>query len=134
VSCEIALRQILLASPAGTAAGGRIYPLIRPQGSPLPALTYQRIAEARFDPVQKPGTPYLTMARLQYDAWAASYGAVVDLALKVQQALKYAVSPDPAPGAGRDVCGVVFDSQEQLYETETTTYRVRMDFDVFTEE
>jgi hypothetical protein len=134
---EVALRARLVAVPAvvdkvGGAAAPRIYPLIRPQGSLLPALTYQRIAESRTDPLTLPPDPpypgrLLTLARFQYDAWAGKYPDVTALALEVQRAFRY-FTDAPAIGA------VAFQSQEQLYESDTQTWRVRMDFDVLTEE
>jgi hypothetical protein len=149
MSAETALRTLLLNSVVGPIVGGpaspRIYPLVRPQNSVTPAITYQRIAEVRADPLVKPdpvkpNAPQLTMVRMQYDAWAPSFAAVVDLALKIQQVLKYATTPaptqpaPPAPRVGRDVCAVWFDTQEQGFEAASNTYRVRMDFDVYTEE
>jgi hypothetical protein len=137
MSAELALRARLLASPVGPLVGGaRIYPIIRPQGSTLPALTYQRIAEARFDPLTQPPYPVppgspavalLTLARFQYDAWAGKYPDVLALALEVQRAFRYFTAPP-------DLCAITFSTQEQLYEADTQTWRVRMDYDVFTEE
>lgn len=141
MSAEVALRARLVAVPAvaalvGGAAAPRIYPLIRPQGTGLPALTYQRIAEQRSDPLTKPPYPtppgataprLLTLTRFQYDAWAGKYPDVVQLALEVQRALRYFTQPP-------DLCAISFDTQEQTFEADTQTWRVRMDYLVFTEE
>jgi hypothetical protein len=126
MSCESAIRTRLLETDVGPLVGGsRIYPLLRPQGSPLPAITYQRIGEFRRDTLTQ--SDALTMARIQLDAWAGSYADVFELALKSQRALKhYQLGPE--------LEAIWFETQEQLYEDETTTYRVRMDFDVWTRE
>jgi hypothetical protein len=131
VNAEIALRNRLLATVGADAPAGdnlvdtRIFPHQRPQGSKLPAVTYFRAGEFRQDPLSHADA--LTLARIQYDAWAGSYEEVVDLALKVQRALKHYFAPP-------EVMAVWFDTQEQLQDGDPPTHRVRMDWDVWTME
>ena len=67
--CEPLVRALLLDDPSSAAVGGtRIYPLIRPQGTPLPAITYQRVSRTRIDPLN--GMERVQNARLQLDCWA----------------------------------------------------------------
>jgi hypothetical protein len=125
MSCETAMRTRLLQTEAGTLVGGRIYPHSRPQGTPLPALTYFRVGELRADPLTHADP--LTMARIQYDAWAAGYGEVYDLALTAQRALKhYQLEPE--------LMGIWLVSQQQFQDEATNTYRVMMEWDVWTRE
>jgi Protein of unknown function (DUF3168) len=127
VSCEAALRARLLAVPevATLVGGSRIYPIVRPQGSPLPALTYFRAGELRGDGLTQPEG--LTLARIQLDAWAGSYADAVELALECQRALKHYQAPP-------DLAAIWMEGQQQDREADTNTYRVQMDWDVWTEE
>ena len=78
--CEPLVRALLLDDDAvSTAVGGsRIYPMIRPQGSTLPAITYQRVSRSRVDPFNRSdpldADERVQNARLQIDCWAATYG------------------------------------------------------------
>lgn len=131
-TCESLVRTLLLADPiiAGAVGGTRIYPLIRPQGTALPAITYQRISRARYDPLDVPGT--LADARLQIDCWAASYAAVKDLAADVCKVLNgYTESGTPRP-ALRAIRALPDDRDD--YEAEPPVWRVSSDYSTFWEE
>ena len=51
--------------------GSRIYPLVRPQNSALPAITYQRISAPRV--TSHGGDSGLTNPRYQFNCWSDSY-------------------------------------------------------------
>jgi hypothetical protein len=132
VSCEVLVRTRLLADPEVVTAlsGGSIYPLLRPQTEPLPAITYQRISATRFDPLEAPMP--LADARLQLDCWAKSYAEVKDLARAVRQSLNgFAGPPGPRPCL-RAIRA--FPDDRDLFESESGTYRVSQDFSVWWEE
>ena len=64
--------------------GGRIaYPVVRPQGSGYPALTYVRLTG---DPVNSLAgfTAGLTHIRVQIDCWAKTHAQIIELATAVQ--------------------------------------------------
>ena len=107
--CEPLVRALLLADPAVSAAvgGSRIYPLIRPQGSALPAITYQRVSRIRVDPFSRAdplvADARVQNARLQIDCWAATYGDVKELAADVLNVLAGYVGAAPAARPARDL-------------------------------
>lgn len=66
-------------------AGGRVYPLLRPQGSGLPAVVYQRVATAPG--LALAGNTGLDAVRVQVSCWAAGYAAARALAESARAAL-----------------------------------------------
>lgn len=66
-------------------AGGRIHPLELPQGTALPAVTYQRISGPRVRTLSGPGGK--ARARIQLDGWANTYAEAKALATQLRQAL-----------------------------------------------
>jgi Protein of unknown function (DUF3168) len=126
---EPLVRNLLLEAPP-VIADGKVYPLVRPQGVPLPAITYQRISTTRVDPLGEPN--FLADGRLQIDCWAASYGAVKDLADAVRRRLNgFAEAKGPRPR----LAGIrALPSHLDDYETDTEVYRVSQDFSVWFEE
>lgn len=83
---DLDLRTYLLTQTAVTAiVSTRVYPVRLPQGTTLPAVTYQRVAGAsEFD---HEGSAGLGRGRWQFDCWALSYAAMVALAESVRAAL-----------------------------------------------
>ncbi len=122
--------------PVGLGVGTRIYPDVRPQGSALPALTYQRVAERRNDAVNTEGalTPPLvarrplTDARIQINAFAADYGAAKTLGHTLRAALNGYVGP---PGGLR---GIKFLDESDEQDEPSHTWWLRMDYSVWCEE
>lgn len=118
---EELVRDRLSADPLIPArVAGRIYPLIRPQDSLLPAITYQRISSDR-GPSLGGHESALTNIRLQVDCWASSYPVVKALAEEVFAALTV------ASGALR----ALLLSDNDLYEEQPRIYRASMDFSVW---
>ena len=133
--CEPLVRALLLADPIvnGQVGGTRIYPLVRPQGTALPAITYQRISRTRFDPLQ--GMERVQNARLQIDVWGVDYGDVKDLAADVLEVLAgYAVTESEPPPSLRAI--VALPDERDGYEPEPAPaiYRVSSDYSVYWEE
>ena len=95
----------------------RIQPVMRKFGTALPALTYQVIS---FVPnnslagVSDLGGHY----RVQIDAWGVSYGTAMALAAAVKARMNTAAS------AFRSVLNL----EQDLFEDQTKTYRVLLDF------
>ena len=58
--------------------GSRIYRGIRPQGTPLPAITFQRISTTPVNSAEGQGSTIF--ARFQIDCWAATQSFCRDLA------------------------------------------------------
>lgn len=86
MSLETEVRARLAADGAVAAlVGTRITPILLPQAPTYPALTYQRISGPRWQVLEGPGGG--ETARLQIDAWAASYLAAQGLAAAVRGSL-----------------------------------------------
>ena len=66
-------------------AGGRIHPLVLPQNTTLPAVTYQRISGPRVRSLSGPGGK--ARARIQIDVWDSTYLSAKDVATQIRQAL-----------------------------------------------
>jgi len=86
MSVEKATRSILTGD--GTVSGlvsTRVYPIKRPQGTALPAVTYELAAETMTDALEDQGA--LKRARVSVQSMAATYGGVKALAAAVRSAL-----------------------------------------------
>lgn len=107
------------ASPALTAAEGRVYPLLAPQNErELPRITYTFISS---DPVYSlQGSSGLDAVRVQLDCWAASYLEAHSLARQVRTVM------ETASFKGR------FLTSFSTYEPEVKLYRVSTDFRCWT--
>jgi hypothetical protein len=136
IICEsLVYGYLITATPPANAAvaavraaiATRMYPVIRPQSTILPALTYQRVAATRVDGLTEPGR--LVDVRLQIDAWAAGYGQVKELAANVRLALNgYAHGPRDGLRA------MHFLVDQDLIDETTKTYRVSADYSIWVEE
>ena len=65
--------------------GGRIYPLMAPQGAAMPYLTYRRVSNVAEEALDAASD--LATARIQIDAVASSYTAAAALKGMVRQSL-----------------------------------------------
>lgn len=75
---EQTLSTVLSTAPAITAiCGTRIYPLVLPGDPTLPAITYQIIASVTTPSLAT--STGLTRTRMQFDAFASSYGDAATL-------------------------------------------------------
>lgn len=68
---EAIISHLLLDSDVSDLVAARIYPSLRPQGQPLPAITLQRIDGAPL--FTDDGNAGLEPIRLQFDCWARTY-------------------------------------------------------------
>ena len=66
--------------------GGRAFPLVRPQGQPLPAIVYHRVATAPLATLQ--GDAGKDAVRLQINSWAEDFAAARGLGDQVRTALE----------------------------------------------
>lgn len=130
-SPEALVREVLLADPviSGAVGGTRIYPLVRPQGSPLPAITYQRVSQTRADPLV--GRERVASIRLQIDCWSAKYADLKTLAQDVSEVLHGHGTTDPPP-ALRAIRALPGERDD--YDEGPAVYRVSSDYSVWWEE
>lgn len=120
--------QARLAGYAGLASlvAARIYPLVLPQKPTYPTVTYQRITSARASAMgSDPGVASVT---IQVDAWGSTYANARAVAAQVRAALQRWRGTQAISGGSVEVLDSFIESDQDIYEEETATYRVRMDF------
>jgi hypothetical protein len=134
---EEALRRHL-GNHAGLAAlvGPRIHPLVMPQGTVLPSVTYQKIScpvEYTMDDKS------LAHPRFQFDCWAASrpdgtsgYSIVKDVAAQVKAAL-HGFSGIMGGAGGVNVIGTWIEGETDLFEPDIKLYRISIDVRLYHE-
>ena len=122
------VRGILIGDSAIAAlAGTRVYPVLLPQAPTLPAITYQFVSGFREPGLD--GPPGLNRARVQLDCWASTYMESEALANAVRLALdgfQGGVGGSPA----RQVQGIFFAAERDLYEPDAIAYRRSVDYHV----
>ncbi len=97
-----------------TAAGDRVYPLLRGEGTGLPALVYTRVGNAPVNSLS--GSSGLDQVRVQVDCYAATYNDAKSLAASVRPLLEGA--PFKA----------LLQTDFDFYEPDTKVFRVTQDY------
>lgn len=110
----------LLSGNAGVSAlvSTRIYPLILPQDSALPAITYQRVSGGHINSTT--GFSDQENPRIQIDSMATTYAGAKTLAAAVFSAMESATTYK-----------AILIGDIDIYEDEPEIYRVSMDFSVW---
>lgn len=123
-------RQLLDNASVAALVSDRIYPLMIPQGEPLPVITYSVVATDEDN--QEGDAATLARARLQLDCWATTYKQANDLARAVRLAL-----PTTTGAIGSEsnrvegVSIIPIETGRQFYEPDTRYYRVMLEFYVW---
>ena len=132
MAIEDALYSLLAASGAvASHVGDRIYPVVRPQNSALPAIVYQQISGPRSHAMDGPSS--LVESTWQVSCWAASYTQAEQL----MDAVRSTLDGYSGTVAGVDIEGIFLIDVADLYNTEpkaTQTFGKRMDIQVFYQE
>ncbi len=115
MSIENVIYQHLI-NHAGLAplVGARVYPLMLPQDSPLPAIVYQRISTV--PEITHGDTSPISRSRFQFSCWAGDYDAARDVAVQLRAALH---------GTGLTQVGPAL-LQNEIDDYEPTTRLVRI--------
>lgn len=108
------IQEQLVTYLAQTAA---IYPMVAPQGTALPYVTYQRVASTVNNVLS--GAPSIDNARMQIDVWASSYAGAQALAQSIIRAMQ-----------AWPVQNVLLNNYD-LYEQEVKVYRVLLEFSIW---
>lgn len=110
---EEALRALLAGDPgiAGL-VGGRIYPVERPQGSALPAITYHLVSSVPGHAMG--GLTGLVDARVQIDAWAepSTTRSSYDTAKRIGRAVRAALGGFRGTVGGTDIGGIFLEDED----------------------
>lgn len=125
MSLTAAIVQILVTNAAVAAITTRVRPLVLDDPDVPPAVVVNQISEPVIE--RFGGKPKHATARVQVDAWAATFDGAETLGAAVYNALQdYSGTSE----------GVVIQSLRQMtgaptFESETGRYRVMRDFEVF---
>jgi hypothetical protein len=116
-----------LSGHAGLTAlvANRIYPLVMPQGTTLPAVTFSKVSGPRVHAMQQDAG--LAYPRFQVSCWGATYKQAKEVAGQVRAALQDFKGTMGGPG-GVVVSGVFIQDENDLYEPNTQIYHVALDF------
>ncbi|MCK9600682.1 MAG: DUF3168 domain-containing protein [Sphaerochaeta sp.] len=117
--------------------GYRIYPVIRPKDSSLPAVVFQKISDSPFHTLEK--DPSFTRSRFQFTGWAkdidggaSGYAQCKDIAAQLKAALRDYSGTMGGVG-GVNVSGALLENESDGYEDSTDEYRCDLDFFIFHE-
>lgn len=97
-----------------------IFPLVAPEGAPLPRIVYQQVGGKEVSYMEDT-PPDLENARMQIACWAETAIAAAELAQRVRDALIQAPGMQARPLGAR----------ASVYEPDTRLYGARQDFSVW---
>ena len=109
----------------------RIHPLIMPQSTVLPAVTFSKVSGPRVHAMQQDAG--LAYPRFQVSCWGATYKSAKDVAAQVRAALQDFKGTMGGVG-GVVVSGVFIQDENDLYEPGTQVYHIALDFVIWHEE
>lgn len=126
---EEGLYSYLVSAP-GVAAlvGTRVYPLVLPQASPVPAIIYSRVGGPRVKALAAP--PGVQRARVQLSVFATSYAEVKAVA----EALRLALDGHRGSWGAGQVQAVSLVSENDLFGGDSLMYHVAQDYEVWADE
>ena len=120
-----AVRNILVSNAAITALiASRIYPLILPQGSPFPAVTYNIVSN---NPLHcKNGAASQDEIRLSLNIWSRKY----EEAEAIAEASRNALDNYAGISKGQTINKIQIINEVDLYEEEPNVYHKVLDFKI----
>lgn len=107
---------------------GRIYPLVIPQKSEFPVITYTKVSGERLHSLS--GDTGATRPFFQISCWADRYSDVKDLAQKVRFCLQNH-SGKIGGQSGVNVSGTLLDSESEGYDAVANKYYIHLDFQFY---
>lgn len=121
---ESGLQSLITASSRfASLASTRLYPVLLPEDSPLPAATYQRISTKALYTLD--ARVNVTQVRIQFDTWASTYADAKNLMAAINTAIDNYSGDLPD---GTHIFGVQLYSCTDLYEQAARIYRVTADY------
>lgn len=118
---ETAIRSVLQAQPAIAAiVGSNIYPVLLPEDSQLPALTFQIVGSTSYQGLTTHGMQRL---RVQIDCWAKTYLSAVTLRDAISTSLD---------GYKDSNFSALLLSKVDYYEDAALMFRALLEFYIFT--
>jgi hypothetical protein len=121
---ESGLQQLITPSADfGAIAEDRLYPVLLPEQSPLPAATYQLISTVPLYTLEE--RVNVTEIRIQFDTWAERYGDAKQLMAAINSAIDNFSGDLPD---GTHVFGVQLAACNDLFEEAARTHRTSADY------
>lgn len=123
---EQGIQQLIATDQRFTSiASTRLYPVLLPTDSPLPAATYQVIS---VTPLYSLDTRVnLTKMRLQIDTWSSDYSDAKTLAAAIVSILDNFTGALPD---GTSVLGIQARTSSDLFEPKALMYRTLLEFNI----
>jgi hypothetical protein len=122
-SIEGAFVAIMLADSSLIAlVGDRIFPMMLPEGTQLPALTYHGV-----DSPMPHSTLQVETPRIQVSCWASTYGGALGVKA-VAQAVKNALHQKSGMYDGVRVIEIRYKNMVDDFETDTNFFHIPVDF------
>ena len=126
MSLESELYGFLVSNPVISAVvADRVYPLLMPQNTQLPAITYQRISGASEQSMT--GASGLAHPRIQLDCWGSTYKDVTVL----REVLRQVLQGFRGQLGTIFINGVIYVNDQDFYEWETKTFRTSTDVKIW---
>ena len=102
----------------------RTYPLVLPQGTKLPACTYQQISGPRIHAMGS--DPGLTSPRYQVNAWSTSY----EQALSLANQLRLSLQDYSGSTGGFEIQRIFFDNEMEISSVDKNeiVYHIAQDY------
>lgn len=123
---EHAISPYLLSVPAITGlVGNRIYPRKRPQGDPLPGLTWFLSGGGSLESLQ--GSSGLGHPTVQFSAWSKSYGQ----AALIREEVRKAVQGFRGLWIDLEIRGANYVTEGEDYEEDTDVHQAWIRFEVW---
>ena len=128
---EALIAKLLADGGVAALAGTRVFPVARPQGSELPAITLSRVSGKPVYTDQ--GQSGIAEARAQLDCWGVSYDSAKSLARAVAASLSAFFGTVDAVTFQNVLLDLERDSRESGSNAPEYLYRVQLDFIVWYE-
>jgi len=115
--------------------GTRVHHMRKPQSLDYPCLTFQRIDTPRAHTMDTSGSAgNLAHPRIQFDAWASTYGAAKQITDTLTNALNGKTGTIGTGGSAVNIRSALIDNEAPDFDTLIEMYRSRTDFIVWHEE
>lgn len=109
----------------------RIYPLALPQGTVLPAITYQRVTSERYHALQQDSS--LTNHTFQFSIFGTKYSDVESVSEQLRSALQN-YSGTMGGVAGINVQAVLIGNEIDGYDDKTKEHYKYIDYEIYFDE
>lgn len=112
----------LLTGESPSIAGGRIYPVVLPEQTAYPAVTYERVSGERGYVLR--GATGTARPRFRIHVWSTSY----DQTLSIADEIRLLINDYQGVVGSVDIMDVKLESENDLYEDDTGLHHKVLDY------